>query len=473
MDRILKTPKSPSCMGCDYGLRVNILEDGEGVPGRSCIIDHVAKLNGDDGGAKPTTVRNFSRQMGLMIMGGTGYPQTPPGSTPLMQRFLREVVMKYPDDSTRPDVTYLPRPMKNDEEDNMGDGEGSTGKSYNLDCAAELNFEEPVHKVKRTVHAAYKVIGGTKKRRHGFCYYRLLHIRPSNLGYIDTAETSFPSDYISTCPEFTGSVRMFGIYEDEKHTAMIFSYNRSDFDGMTLEEASSLAGTQHVVNWRAGNPRNGQFGVVDCSGPWGSPKWKTKEDLSQPIYTSPGLSPMWPVMNRFSVNPLIIDERMAANEKMEEMDWATKLEECIDHKNKRTPKALSTDGQNKAITDPLIPIPMKNDEDNKEEICLKFWKKMWGSKDPDTIKGGMAYLEKHMPERVWPEHNQIMAHHPMEEEEESSPFGKYAEAVAITTMINEEAGVMGWDCNGHSGTFGIKCPICSEYLTEDEPKKKQ
>ena len=48
----------------------------------------------------------------------------------------------------------------------------------------------------------------------------------------------------------------------------------------------------------------------------------------------------------------------------------------------------------------------------KEEACLKFWKKIWGCEpanefSPVTIKA-MAYLEKHMPDRLWPEHNQIM-----------------------------------------------------------------
>ena len=45
MDRILKTPKSPPHMEYDYGLRVNILEDGEGAPGKTYNLDCVAQQN--------------------------------------------------------------------------------------------------------------------------------------------------------------------------------------------------------------------------------------------------------------------------------------------------------------------------------------------------------------------------------------------------------------------------------------------
>ncbi len=264
MDHTLQAPKSPQCMGCDYGLRVNILEEGEESPGRSCIINHVAKLN-NDGEAETTTDTNIARQIGFMIMGGTGHPQPPPRSAHSMQRFLREV--KNPDD-------------------------GSYGTEY----------------------------------------------------------------------------------------------------------------------------------------------------------------------------------------------W---------------------------------PVPAVENNDDKEEFCLKFWENMrkcdsTNRPSPDAIKDGTAYLEKHIPECVWSEHNQSMEEplipvavydlpwifmdricknqdqqekflaknnltpkEFMKQEKKPAPFDKYAEILAITTMINEEAGVMGWDINGHSGTFGIKCPICSEYLTEDEPKKKQ
>ncbi len=200
MDRILKTPKSPSCMGCDYGLPVNILEDGE----------------------------------------------------------------------------------------------GSTGKSYNLDCAAKLNFEEFIHKTERTVHSVYKVIGGTPEHRLDFCYHRLIHINSMSMGCVKPKDAAlFFSDHIYTCPgcvepalaalhhkdlidaypNLTGPIRMYGMYKDDKRTAVVFSFNCSDFDEMTLDEAISLAGTKNVVDWRAGNPGNGQFGVVDCSCDWGPPKY--------------------------------------------------------------------------------------------------------------------------------------------------------------------------------------------------------
>ena len=45
MDRTLKAPKSPRCMGCNYGLPVNILEDGEVAPGKTYNLDCVAQQN--------------------------------------------------------------------------------------------------------------------------------------------------------------------------------------------------------------------------------------------------------------------------------------------------------------------------------------------------------------------------------------------------------------------------------------------
>ena len=95
---------------------------------------------------------------------------------------------------------------------------------------------------------------------------------------------------------------------------------------------------------------------------------------------------------------------------------------------------------------------------------------------PVKINGSIHFMTtpKHMPERFWGESSQIWSL-PTNDNVTRFPkeFGKHTEIVAITTMINEEAGVMGWDCNGHSGVFGIKCPICDEYLTEDEPQEKQ
>ncbi len=85
-------------------------------------MDCATELNdgdNDDGGAKATTVPNFSRQMGLMIVGATGYPQ-PPSATPLMQRFLREVGAKKSDGSSY-DTDYFPIPTQNNDDD---DAEG-------------------------------------------------------------------------------------------------------------------------------------------------------------------------------------------------------------------------------------------------------------------------------------------------------------------------------------------------------------
>ncbi len=45
----------------------------------------------------------------------------------------------------------------------------------------------------------------------------------------------------------------------------------------------------------------------------------------------------------------------------------------------------------------------------KEEACIEFWKTIWTceprSEFSDVVCKGMAYLQKHTPDRLWPEHN--------------------------------------------------------------------
>ncbi len=101
--------------------RVNILEDGEGSPGKTYNLDCVAQQTfgtDDDDAAKATTVPSFSRCMNTMIIGCSVGPQ-PPNGTPLMQRFLREVGAKKPDGSSY-DTDYFPMPIQNNDDAKEG-----------------------------------------------------------------------------------------------------------------------------------------------------------------------------------------------------------------------------------------------------------------------------------------------------------------------------------------------------------------
>ena len=100
--------------------RVNILEDGEGSPGKTYNLDCVAQqtFGTDDDAAKPTTVPSFSRCMNTMFIGCSVGPQ-PPNGTPLMQRFLREVGAKKPDGSSY-DTDYFPMPIQNNDDAKEG-----------------------------------------------------------------------------------------------------------------------------------------------------------------------------------------------------------------------------------------------------------------------------------------------------------------------------------------------------------------
>ncbi len=120
--RTLQAPPNPPHVEYDYGLRVNILEDGEGSPGKTYNLDCVAQQTfATDDVPKPTAVPSFSRCMATMIIGCSVGPQ-PPNGTPLMQRFLREVGAKKPDGSSY-DTDYFPIPAQNNIDDDNDNAE--------------------------------------------------------------------------------------------------------------------------------------------------------------------------------------------------------------------------------------------------------------------------------------------------------------------------------------------------------------
>jgi len=54
------------------------------------------------------------------------------------------------------------------------------------------------------------------------------------------------------------------------------------------------------------------------------------------------------------------------------------------------------------------------------------------------------------------------------EAENISKAEKYKRILAATTALNVMGGVMGRDKNGHTGTYGVKCKECGEYLTFEQ-----
>ncbi len=93
MDCILKAPKSSPHVEYDYGPRVNILEDGEGAPGKTYNLDCV-------------TQQKFEESLTLTQL----------RDLQVMQRFLREKGVKKPDGSSY-DTDYLPIFIPNNDDD--------------------------------------------------------------------------------------------------------------------------------------------------------------------------------------------------------------------------------------------------------------------------------------------------------------------------------------------------------------------